>query len=68
MKLYFENSQGKEREIAEVASEQEAFEEINKFCEERNFTIYYVRSWNVNGRKKFDVGSHTEFFYLDTNE
>lgn len=68
MKLYFENSLGKERLIAEVENEDEAFKEINKFCEERNFKIYYIRTWMVNGRKKYDVGSHTEFFYLDTNE
>lgn len=68
MKLYFENSQGEERVIAEVANEKEAYKEINKFCEERNFEIYYVRTWMSNGRKKYDVGSHTEFFYLATNE
>lgn len=68
MKLYFENSLGKERVIAEVENEDEAFKEINKFCEERNFKIYYIRTWMVNSRKKFDVGSHTEFFYLDINE
>lgn len=68
MKLYFENSQGVERVIAEVANEEEAYKEINKFCEERNFEIYYIRTWMSNGRKKYDVGSHTEFFYLATNE
>lgn len=68
MKLYFENSQGVERVIAEVANEEEAYKEINKFCEERNFKIYYVRTWGANGRKTFDVGSHTEFFHLDINK
>lgn len=65
MKLYFENSQGIERVIAEVANEEEAYKEINKFCEERNFKIYYVRTWMSNGRKTYDVGSHSEFFYLE---
>ena len=46
MKLYFENSQGKERLIAEVANEEEAYKEINKFCEERNFKIYYFITLN----------------------
>lgn len=68
MKLYFENSYGEERIIAEVKDENEAFKEINKFCEERNFKIYYVRSWMKDGRKIYDVGSHTEFFHLATNE
>jgi hypothetical protein len=64
MKLYFENSQGKERLIAEVKDENEAFKEINKFCEERNFKIYYVRSWMRNNIKYFDVGSWSEKFLL----
>jgi hypothetical protein len=68
MKLYFENSQGVERVIAEVANEEEAFKEIHKFLDEHNYKSYYTRTWMVDGRKKFDVGSHTEFFYLDTNE
>lgn len=68
MKLIFENSYGEERVIAEVHSEEEAYKEINKFCDERNFKIYYVRTWAENGRKKYDVGSHTEFFYLDFGE
>lgn len=68
MKLYFGNSLGVERVIAEVQNEEEAMNEIDKFCEERNFKIYYVRTWMENGRKKYDVGSHTEFFYLGANE
>lgn len=68
MKLYFENSQGTERIIAIVQDENEAMNEINKFCGARNFKIYYVRTWMENGRKTYDVGSHTEFFHLDTNE
>lgn len=65
MKLIFKNSKGEERIIAEVKNEKEAFKEMDKFCEERNFTIYYVRSWMSGNRKKYDVGSHTEFFYLE---
>lgn len=69
MKLYFENSQGVERVIAEVANEEEAYKEINKFCEERNFEIYYVRTWMRNKYDKvYDVGNHSEFFICRTNE
>ena len=69
MKLYFENSKGVERVIAEVANEKEAYKEINKFCEERNFKIYYVRTWMRNKYDKvYDVGSHSEFFICRTNE
>lgn len=69
MKLYFENSCGKRRVIAEPKTEGEAYKEMNKFCEDRNFIIYYVRSWrNKEGLKVYDVGSHSEFFYLDCLE
>lgn len=66
MKLYFENSRGQRRVIAEPKTENEAWKEIHNFCEERNFKIYYVREWKTeDGLKVYDVGSHSEFFYLD---
>lgn len=68
MKLIFQNSSGVERVIALPNNEEEAMKEIYKFCEERNFKIYYVRTWMSNNRKVYDVGSHTEFFYLESNE
>ena len=66
MKLYFENSYGERRIIAEPKTEEEAIKEINKFCEDRNFKIYYIRTWMTeDGLKKFDCGSWSEFFYLE---
>lgn len=66
MKLYFENSRGERRVIAEPETEEEANKEIHKFCEDRNFKIYYVRSWVDNkGFKWFDVGSWSERFLLE---
>lgn len=66
MKLYFENSLGKKRLLKKVKSEKEALEEINRFCEERGFEIFYIRSWNNDkGDTTYDVGSHTEFFILN---
>lgn len=66
MKLYFENSWGERRIIAEPKAEEEVMKEINKFCDDRNFKIYYVRTWvNSEDLKVYDVGSHSEFFYLD---
>ena len=72
MKLVFENSHGKEKVITEVENEEEAINEIYKFVDEcnakrthgKNFEIYYIRSWEYNGKKTYDVGSHTEFFHL----
>lgn len=68
MKLIFKNSQGIERIIAFHENEEEAMKEIYKFCEARDFKIYYVRSWMSGNRKKYDVGSYTEFFYLEGKE
>lgn len=66
MKLYFENSHGERRIIAEPNTENEALKEIHKFCDDRNFKIYYTRNWrNAEGEKVFDVGSWSEFFILN---
>ncbi|MEI6296211.1 MAG: hypothetical protein WCO84_01015 [bacterium] len=71
MKVYFENSQGREREIGEGLNEQECYKIIYKFLDEFNYKSYYARSWKTDKGIKVDVGSHTEFFYIrkvDTNE
>jgi hypothetical protein len=69
MKLYFEDSWGKERLIAEVENEDEAFKEIHKFLDEHHYKSYYTRTWMKNEYEKmYDVGSHSEFFVLKTNE
>lgn len=73
IKLIFENSYGEERVVAEVKDENEAINEINKFVDECNakrtdgktFKIYYIRSWEYNGRKFFDIGSWSEKFVLE---
>ena len=72
MKLIFENLYGEERVIAEVKNEKSAIEYIHAFVDECNakrtdgkeFRIYYIRSWEHDGRKTFDIGSHAEFFHL----
>ena len=71
--LIFQNSQGRERIIAQVHNYQDITNEIDKFIADANdkwpnkkpFKIYYIRTYNEDGRAKFDVGSHTEFFFLD---
>ena len=64
MKVYFENSWGKKREIGQANNEKEAFKIIKDFLSAHNFTSYYTRYWEENGYLKIDVGSHTEFFYI----
>ena len=69
MKLYFENSYGEERVIAEVKNEQEAMKEIKKFLDDHNYKSYYTRTWMRNQNEKvYDVGSHSEFFIAKLNE
>lgn len=69
MKLYFENSRGERRLIAKPKTEEDANKVIHKFCEDRHFKIYYIRTWRNNeGLKVFDCGSWSEFFYLDDSE
>lgn len=69
MKLYFKNSNGERRIIAEPETEDGAVEQIHKFCDDRNFRIYYIRTWATpKGEKIYDVGSHTEHFVLVDDE
>ncbi len=64
--LYFENSHGERRIIAKVSCMAEAIDEIYNFCNDRNFKIYYVRSCETpDGFIEYDVGSWSEFFYLE---
>lgn len=67
MKVYFENSQGKIREIGQANNEKEAFKIIKDFLSTHNFTSYYTRYWEEDDCLKVDVGSHTEFFYISKN-
>ena len=46
-------------------NKEEVHKEIKKFLDEYNFKSYYTRIWEENGRLKYDVGSHTEFFFLE---
>ena len=61
--LYFNDSKGKLRLLEPRVTKDEAITIINRFCTEREFKIYYYRSWEKDGIVWFDVGSHTEFFH-----
>jgi hypothetical protein len=69
MKLYFKSSSGEKRLIANPKTDEEVTKEINRFCDDRNFHIYYTRTWiDGDGLKVFDIGSWTEFFLLDMED
>ena len=64
MKLLFQNSYGEERVISEPKTEEEAYKDIVKFCDEHNYKMPYCRTWKVDNRKHYDCGSWSEFFIL----
>jgi len=66
--LWFQNSQGQERVIMKVNDFNDVFTGIRNFLEEHNYKSYYIRSWEEEGRIKYDVGSWSEFFYTDLKE
>lgn len=65
MKLFFQNCRGEERVIAEPSNKEEVNKEINKFLDDHNFKSSYTRAWEENGRLKLDVGSWSEFFFVE---
>ena len=65
MKLLFSNSYGIERVIGEPNCLSETIKIINDFLEKHSFKSYYTIMQFEGDRLAFDVGSHTEFFYLD---
>ena len=66
MKLIFQNSRGEERVIAEPQDKKEAVKEINKFLDDHNYKSYYmIVCEDDNGRLRIDVGSWSEFFYIE---
>lgn len=64
-KVIFENSRKQEREICTAVDIKNAYNIIDKFLEEHNYKSYYKRVWEENGRTKVDVGSWSEFFYIE---
>lgn len=68
MRVTFKNSNGQERDIGNVVDFNDVFKVIKSFLDEKNYKSYYTRYWkNEKGIYIFDVGSHTEFFYLYPN-
>ena len=72
-KVWFQNSNGDEKVIAECANWLGVTNAINNFINSCNvnkpankqFKMYYMRTWEEDDRTKIDVGSWSEFFYTD---
>lgn len=67
-KVIFQNSRHEEREIGNAVDMNGAYDVIDKFLDEHNFKSYYKRVWEENGRIKVDVGSWSEFMYIEECE
>ena len=65
MKLHFKNSQGKEKLIAECETVGECHKKIQKFLDDHDYKSYYLRTREHDGRIQIDVGSYSEFFFID---
>ena len=65
LNVMFENSKGQSRTIGTAETQESAFKLINDFLAEHNYKSYYQRTWKKDDKTTvIDVGSHTEFFYI----
>ena len=65
--LYFIRSNGEKKLVRENIDPDKAFGYIEEYTHSLNpnFKIYYYRSWKEDGGTMYDIGSHTEFFWVD---
>ena len=65
LNVMFKNCKGQSRTIGTVENEESAFKVINGFLDDHNYKSYYQRAWKKDDKTTVvDVGSHTEFFYI----
>ena len=68
-RLYFENSNGVLRILGDYKTIEECLAHMRQFLEEHNFTSYYTRTIRCpDGKIMLDVGSWSEFFYIEVLE
>ncbi len=67
--IYFIDEANKSRKIGEADNVDSVMSIIREFLEQHNFKSYYINTYTIDGNiKKYDVGSHTEFFYHENFE
>ena len=65
LNVMFENAKGQSRIIDTVENEESALKVINDFLNDHNYKPYYRRIWEKDDKTTVvDVGSYTEFFYI----
>lgn len=65
IKVIFQDSNGQERLLSEVETEQDGQKVINDFLAEHNFVSYYQNIYALGNRKYIDVGSWSEKFIFE---
>ena len=65
--IYFNDNYGRDRFVDTCNNSNEIIPKIKKFVKElnKNYKIYYIRSWEEEGKTWYDVGSHSEFFFTE---
>lgn len=72
MNLYFKNSKGEIRLLCKANNRKAIMKKIDDFLKEHNYESFYTRMWETDNDElgsciKIDVGSWTEFFYVQFN-
>ena len=67
--VWFQNSENKEKVVGVATDTKEVMKIIQNFLDDHDFKSYYTRVWYHESDDKtwFDVGSHTEFFFVEGN-
>lgn len=65
MKVLFKDSNGEIHSLGDAADMDEAWATMNRLMDTVNYKPPYVRGWREDNRYVYDVGSHTEFFYIE---
>lgn len=64
-RVIFKDKNDNEREIGVTVGFDKAYQLINNFLEDHNYKSYYTRFCGEDGRIQVDVGSWTEYFYIE---
>lgn len=66
--FYFKRSNGERVLLGESITEQQAMVLMNDFLKKHNYKSYYTRTYMVNNKVHYDVGSWTEEFIFVIKE
>ena len=70
-RVWFENYNGERKSIASCSTEKQVLKVIKAFINStddetrKEYGKHYIRTWDDNGLRCYDVGSHNEFFFWE---